>query len=544
MWREILDYREYRTVKSNKHDKSSRVRLVDTDTAIAKYGLETDWFEGIADELARIEDVESVAEREGRLDLTDLPMVTIDNEDAKDFDDAVFAQPNKDGWILWVGIADVSHYVPDGSLLDQAAFERGTSVYFPDRVIPMLPETLSNDLCSLRPGQNRLSLIGVIDVSPEGKIDSWRFERAMIRSHRRLTYDEVKNHLTSGEDWARRVWPETITRVVDDLADVAGALRAFRSRQGMVEFDLPEISVSLSPDGKVQSISRRRSNLATKLVEECMLAANVCAARSLNVLPEAIYRTHEPPSVDNINTLRDVLSSVGLKLSGRRRPSVADFQDLLASARSNFRQDKWVQLLLLRSFQQACYASNSDGHFALGFSLYTHFTSPIRRYPDLIVHRLLKGIQKWHGGCLYDEAGLLGEIASRSSMAERQAENAVREVTAQVKAGYMQDRIGEVFRGVITGVTEFGVFVELDEPPVDGLIHVSQLGKDYFRFEPEKMQLTGERTAKRIRMGDTLEVIVAGVNVDAGQVSFVPSAKKKSPRIRSGKRGKRQNRLQ
>ncbi len=525
-------------VKRSKQHTSARIRLAETDIAITQHRLQTDWFAGVTDEVAQIEGADAVAEREGRVDLTSLPMVTIDGADAKDFDDAVFAEANSDGWTLWVGIADVSHYVPVGSSLDHAAYERGTSVYFPDRVLPMLPEMLSNDLCSLLPQKNRLSLVVVIDVSHQGKINDWQFQRALIRSHYRLNYEEVKNHLTSCGGSASQAWPATIARAVDDLADVAATLRAFRSRQGTVEFDLPETVVGLSPAGKVRAISRRRGNLATKLVEECMLAANVCAGLSLNVLPQAIYRTHEPPLPGDVNALRDVLSAVGLKLSGRRRPSVADFQDLLAKAKLKTGQEKWVQLLLLRSFQQARYVSTAGGHFALGFSLYTHFTSPIRRYPDLIVHRLLKGIYKWPKGHLYDEAGLLDKIASHSSLAERQAESAVREVTARLKAGYMRDRIGQVFSGAITGVTEFGVFVELDEMPVDGLIHVSQLGNDYFLFEPEKMQLIGERTARQIRLGDAVEVIVAGVDVDSGRINFVPNVEGKSQRSRSAKRRK------
>jgi len=446
----------------------------------------------------------------GRKDLCAMEFVTIDGETAKDFDDAVLARREGKGWRLWVAIADVSHYVRPGDALDRDARERGTSVYFPRRVIPMLPEKLSNGLCSLNANVDRLSMVCEMAITPRGEVARYEFYPALIRSRARLTYTEVWDKLSSGKAPAH----------LQELYDLFHALFAERSRRGAIDFDTLETRMVFDARGKIERIVPEKRNDAHRIIEECMLAANVCAGNFLAERKQPVlYRVHDVPAAEKVAALREFLGELGLQLPGGEIPRPKDYAQLLERIRK--RPDfGLLQTILLRSLKQAVYSPSNVGHFGLAFDAYVHFTSPIRRYPDLLVHRAIKELLS---NKTYSEPDweALGRHCSET---ERRADDASRDVENWLKCYYMRDHVGGTFSGSITGVVPFGLFVTLDDYFVDGLVHISELGRDYFQFDAARHVLLGERTAKRYRLGDRMTVKLVRVDLESRKIDFVPAA--------------------
>jgi ribonuclease R len=468
---------------------------------------------------AALPDAVTAEDRKGREDLTRIPLVTIDGESAKDFDDAVYCEPSgkgeDNGFRLVVAIADVSHYVDHGDALDAEARLRGNSVYFPRRVIPMLPEKLSNGLCSLNPDVPRLAMACEMQIESGGEIESYRFFPAVIRSHARLTYTEVAAMLESeGRGTARR--RAALLPHIQALYRLYRQLARARARRGAIDFETIETEMIFDEHGKIARIVPVLRNDAHRLIEECMLAANVCASDFLRGHHQSmLYRVHEGPTPEKLAALRDFLASFGLQIGGGDEPHARDYAELLERVKS--RPDgQLIQTVMLRSLQQAVYSPENVGHFGLAYESYTHFTSPIRRYPDLLVHRAIKAVLRKRR---YDP-GNWSELGLHCSMTERRADDATRDVEAWLKCYYMKDRIGETFKGTVSGVTAFGAFVALDEVYVEGLVHVSELGNDYFHFDAGKHQLMGERTRKRFRLGDRVDVKLVRVDLDARKIDF------------------------
>jgi ribonuclease R len=444
-----------------------------------------------------------------RKDLRAMEFVTIDGETAKDFDDAVYAHREagggKAGWRLWVAIADVSHYVRHGDALDRDARERGTSVYFPRRVIPMLPEKLSNELCSLKPNVDRLAMVCDMAITPQGEVARYEFYSAAIRSQARLTYTEVWAKLSSGKAPAH----------LQVLYDLFHALFAERSRRGAIDFDTLETRMLFDARGKIERIVPEPRNDAHRIIEECMLAANVCAGNFLASRKQPVlYRVHDVPAADKVAALREFLAELGLQLPGGEIPRPKDYARLLERIRK--RPDfGLLQTILLRSLKQAVYSPSNVGHFGLAFDAYVHFTSPIRRYPDLLVHRAIKG--QIHPDMDWEALG------RHCSETERRADDASRDVENWLKCYYMRDHVGGTFSGSITGVVPFGLFVTLDDYFVDGLVHISELGRDYFQFDAARHMLLGERTGKRYRLADRMTVKLVRVDLETRKIDFVPA---------------------
>jgi ribonuclease R len=471
-------------------------------------------------------------DRDSRTDLSGLPLVTIDSETAKDFDDAVYCEPifgrrsrargngaagggETEGFRLVVAIADVSHYVKHGDALDLEARNRGNSVYFPRRVIPMLPEKLSNGLCSLNPEVARLAVVCDMRVDARGEIGSYRFYPAVFRSHARLTYTEVASMLADpyGEPARRH---QALLRNVGNLYRLYKVLAKARLRRGAIDFETIETEMVFDERGKIERIVPVRRNEAHRVIEECMLAANVCASNFLGrSAHQMLYRIHEGPTPEKLSALREFLKGFGLSLSGGDKPHASDYAKLLD--RTKDRPDaQLLQTVMLRSLQQAVYSPDNVGHFGLAYESYTHFTSPIRRYPDLLVHRAIKAALRRRR---YDP-GDWHALGLHCSTTERRADEATRDVAAWLKCWYMKDRIGEIFDGSASGVASFGVFVALDEVYVEGLVHVSELGNDYYHFDAAKHQLMGERTRRRFRLGDRVRVKLARVDLDSSRIDF------------------------
>jgi ribonuclease R len=481
-----------------------------------------------------------------RVDLRDLAFVTIDGEDARDFDDAVYCEPleaRRSGHRLLVAIADVSHYVAPGTALDEEAFERSTSVYFPRRVIPMLPEKLSNGLCSLNPNVDRLVLVCDMVVSAAGEVTAYQFFNAVIHSAARLTYNEVASILAAPEGPTAQLRSAIVPRL-QHLFNVFQALLSSRQARGAIDFDTTETAIVCNPEGKIEQIVPRTRNDAHKLIEECMLAANVCAADFATRLKHPVlFRVHDGPTPEKLANLRTFLKTLGLSLAGGERPQASDYQAL--TQRIHDRPDApLLQTMLLRSMQQAIYSPDNGGHFGLAYPAYAHFTSPIRRYPDLLTHRVIKAIL---AGTKYipslprsdDDpipAGARTRVPTREeaqrihaiweqfglqcSANERRADEASRDVEAWLKCYFMRERVGEQFRGTISGVAPFGVFVTLDDLFVEGLVHVSELGTDYFQFNEALHELRGERTGQRFRLTEPLTVQVSRVDLEARKIEF------------------------
>ncbi|MGE5639659.1 MAG: ribonuclease R [Clostridia bacterium] len=454
---------------------------------------------------------ETVSEEDwrGRRDLRNLHFVTIDGETAKDFDDAVYCEQRGKEFRLWVAIADVSHYVRHGDPLDLDARERGTSVYFPRRVIPMLPEKLSNGLCSLNPSVDRLAVVCEMSVTPKGEIARYEFYNAVFRSHARLTYTKVWEQISA------RKAPEHI----EHLYGVFKALLGARERRGAIDFETVETRMLFDAKGKIERIVAEPRNDAHRLIEECMLAANVCAGDFIARREHpALYRIHDVPAAEKVGALRDFLAELGLQLPGGEIPRPKDYAQLLEKIRK--RADfALLQTILLRSLKQAVYSPGNVGHFGLAFEAYVHFTSPIRRYPDLVVHRVIKALLRngWYDNVDWEALG------RHCSETERRADDASRDVENWLKCYYMRDHVGRTFAGTITGVAPFGLFVTLDEYFVDGLVHISELGRDYFRHDAARHTLLGERSGKRFRLADRLKVKLVRVDLDTRKIDLVPA---------------------
>ena len=479
-----------------------------------------------------------------RIDLTDVPLVTIDGEDARDFDDAVYCEAAKvgrsKGWRLIVAIADVSHYVKSGEAIDDDAYERATSVYFPRRVIPMLPEKLSNGLCSLNPNEDRLAMVCDMLVTASGDIRAYQFYPAVICSHARFTYTEVAAILanTRGPEAARR---EELVPQLLDLNEVYRALLKARAKRGAVDFETTETQIVCDENGRIEKILPRVRTEAHKLIEETMLASNVCAADfiALHKHP-ALYRVHEGPTPEKCTLLQSYLKALAIPLTVSDEPTPAEFQAIAAATKD--RPDALqIHTMLLRSMQQAIYTATNSGHFGLAYEAYTHFTSPIRRYPDLLVHRVIKALLHGKGYHLSTgqveeapkvrrgakatkgsehEAELWEAAGAHCSANERRADEASRDVEAWLKCRYMREHLGEEFAGTVSAVTGFGLFVTLDALYVEGLVHITELGGEYYRFDEIRQELRGERTGVRYTVGARVRVQVSRVDLDGRKIDF------------------------
>ncbi len=460
---------------------------------------------------------------EGRVDVRKLPLVTIDGETARDFDDAVYCEPQGKGFRLVVAIADVSHYVGHTDPLDAEARNRGNSVYFPRRVIPMLPEVLSNGLCSLNPEVDRLCVACDMTIDAHGDVTGYRFYPAVMWSHARLTYTEVAAVLEDAQGAsAKRLRP--LAPHLNNLYRLYQALSKARAKRGALDFDSTETQMLFDAHGKIERIVPVKRNDAHRLIEECMLAANVCASDFLQSKEHpTLYRIHQGPTPERLLALREFLKGFGLQLGGADTPHATDYAKVLARCKD--RPDaQLLQTVMLRSLRQAVYSPDNVGHFGLAYDGYAHFTSPIRRYPDLLVHRAIKAVLQ---GKRYDP-GNWHELGVHCSQTERRADEATRDVESWLKCYYMRDRVGDTFTGTISSVVAFGIFVALDEVYIEGLVHVSDLGRDYFHFDAAKHLLLGERTAKRYRLGDRVKVRVVRVDLETSKIDFVieePGAK-------------------
>ncbi len=498
---------------------------MEIEIALRKHDLPFEFPRAALDENRKMPDKVRKTELKGREDLRELPLVTIDGETARDFDDAVYCEKKGRGWRLVVAIADVSHYVQPGMALDKEALSRGNSVYFPRRVIPMLPEKLSNGICSLNPDVERLAMVCDMEISAAGKIGKYRFYPAVFRSHARLTYNLVWSWL-SGEAKPESEVHQAVLPHVQNLYRLFGALHKARGERGAIDFETTETMMLFNENGKIENIVPVVRNDAHRIIEECMLAANVCASAFLEKHKQTcLYRVHAAPSEDKLQNLRAFLGEFGLALGGGDDPRAKDYALLLEKIKQ--RPDfQLLQTVMLRSLKQAMYSPDNVGHFGLAYEHYTHFTSPIRRYPDLLVHRAIKSVlngEKYVPEQAWDDIGL------QCSATERRADEATRDVENWLKTFFMKERIGEVFDGTISAVTAFGIFVALDQVYVEGLVHVSELGADYFQYDAIKHQMLGERTGQRFRLGDRVRVKLVRADLESNRIDFVMAPIERAP---------------
>ena len=493
---------------------------MEIEMAIRSHELPHVWPDELLEEIKPLTAEVPESAKVDRTDLRKTPLVTIDGEDARDFDDAVFCQKTPKGWKLLVAIADVSHYVKINTALDKEAQKRSTSVYFPEQVIPMLPEILSNGLCSLNPDVDRLCMVCELFIDQEGKVTKSRFFEAVMRSHARLTYTEVAKILVDGDKELGEKYKALLPHL-KQLYDLYKVMRVSREQRGAMDFDTQETRIIFGANRKIEKIVPTIRNDAHKLIEEFMITANMAAAKFLNgkKMPK-LLRVHDGPSVDKLMSLKTFLGELGLSLSGGDKPTPLDYMTLIESVKH--RADcHLIQTVLLRSMSQAVYSPELKGHFGLALDAYAHFTSPIRRYPDLLVHRAIRHCLQgnkpetfFYG---FPDMITLGESCSAN---ERRADDATRDVVSWLKCEYMMDKIGDTFPGIISAVTSFGFFVELAEIYVEGLVHISNLGQDYYHFDPTSHQLKGERTGSKFRIGDNVMVKVARVSLDEKKIDF------------------------
>lgn len=486
---------------------------MEIEIAVRKHRLPHTFSEGCLKAAEKIPNKVRKTDLKNRVDLRDLPLVTIDGESSRDFDDAVYAEKIGRNYRLIVAIADVSHYVKPNDLIDKDALERATSVYFPRRVIPMLPENLSNGICSLNPDVERLCMVCDMTITYAGNVKAYEFYPAVMKSAARLTYNQVWQWLENDE----KNIPETFSGSLKTLYKLFQILQAKRQKRGAMEFETIETQMIFDDKGKIERIEPVKRNDAHKLIEECMLAANVCAADFLlqNKHP-ALYRNHAGPTPEKLATLREQLALLGLKLGGKDNPTPKHYGELAAQIAD--RPDReLLQTMLLRSMQQAMYEPENMGHFGLAYEHYAHFTSPIRRYPDLLVHRAIKAVL---AGQKY-EVPSWQEMGVHTSFCERRADEASRDVESWLKTYFMRDKVGEVFTGKVSGMANFGLFVTLDEIHIEGMVHVSDLGEDYFNYRADLLAMVGERSGVRFNMGDTVTVKVARADLETSRIDLV-----------------------
>ncbi|MBB5360843.1 ribonuclease R [Rhodanobacter sp. ANJX3] len=508
------------------------------EMAIASHDLPHEWPAEVLREAAQVEPQVSAAEREGRIDIRSLPLVTIDGADARDFDDAVYAEPRRGGGFrLTVAIADVSHYVRLGSALDREAYERSTSTYFPGFVVPMLPETLSNGICSLMPKVERMCMVCDMQVDAEGNVVKSKFYDAVMLSHARLTYDKVWQAVGLREEEALQEVADVLPQL-ENLHALYKAMAAQRKRRGAIDFETPEVKFRLDQTGSVESMGATERNDAHKLIEECMIAANVQAALYLEKkkIP-ALFRAHEPPPAEKYEDLQQFLREFKLSMPSVDRVTPADFSEVLRMVRDRPEREL-IQSVLLRSQSMAAYQPDNRGHFGLALTAYAHFTSPIRRYPDLLVHRAIRFALTGRKPSDYSYTPAeMAAMAIHCSQRERRAEEAERDVDERFKCAWMEKHIGSEFDGVVTGVTSFGLFVELNESKVSGLVHISQLANDYYHFDAIRKLLKGERTGTQFRLGDHVRVQVLRASLEDRKIDFrlVPTRAAAAPPQAAGK---------
>ena len=493
---------------------------MEIDSAIHAYGIPNEWSEELEAELANIPDEVTETDLEDRKDLRALQLVTIDGADTKDFDDAVFAKRRKNGWRLVVAIADVSHYVKPGTELDKEAFKRGNSVYFPQRVVPMLPSKLSDGLCSLNPKVDRLCMVADLSLTEDGKLERSQFYQAVMNSKARLTYTQVNDILTNEDSEYREEFKEQVP-LLHDLHDLYKVLKVARAERGALEFETTETRMVFDEERKIQEIVPVTRNDAHKLIEECMLMANVATARYLkwHKMP-ILYRVHEKPMEERLKNLRTFLSDFGLTLEGGDEPTAHDYAAVSAKVAGE-PHEHLVQTVLLRSMSQAVYQPENKGHFGLNYEHYAHFTSPIRRYPDLLIHRAIRHVWSKEGVEKFDYTeNQMADLGQHCSDTERRADEATRDAVTFLKCEFLSHRIGGEYEAVVSAATNFGLFVELQPLYVEGLVHITELGEDYFHYDNARHCLKGERTGKTYRLGDRIKVQVAQVNLDDRKVDL------------------------